>query len=304
MTGAAAEQAPAEPSAKPSVSETIKKTPKRAKRKRKARKKRRKKSKRQRWPTRRPKALPKTPPKLGNIPFQEGERLSFRVNMLGAVAGEVILAVGKRTKYAGHNVVPLVGFLRSSDFLSNFYPIDNKLVVLADERTFQPIKTDFVINENGKHIEYHTVIDQKRRFIRSTRKKKGKTVKRNFTAVTDIYEAMTSVYGVRRMDLKPGMSFGYYVWDGRKERLVEVKVVGQEKVWTPAGWFETMKMTVSSRITGGFVKPKVLKKKPLEGTIWIGMDPQRTPVKAVTPTKLGDAEAILVRRWIETSPKL
>lgn len=255
--------------------------------------------KRQKWPVRRPKQRPKSPPKLGDVPFQEGERLAFKIRMLGAEAGEAVLAVGKRTRVAGRSVVPLVAFLRSSDFLSKFYPIDNKLVVVVDERTFQPLKTDFFIRENGNSIDYHTTFDQRARWVKSTRRKDGKTLDRNFTPAGAVYEALSSVYGARRMDLKAGQAFQYYIWDGRKERLVTIEARGIEKVWTPSGWYDAMRVDVSSTITGGFIKADMLDTPAKKGSAWFGLDPHRTPVKLVTPTKLGDAEAMLVRRYVE-----
>ncbi len=284
---------PAPVSAAPAAKVAKKKTRKSAKKKKK------RANKRQKWPVRRPKAKPKKPPKLGNVPFQEGERLAFKIRMLGADAGEAVLAVGKRTKVNGRSVVPLVAFLRSSDFLSKFYPVDNKLVVVVDEKTFQPLKTDFYIRENGKAIDYHTTFDQRARWVKSTRKKNGKTLKRNFTPAGAVYEALSSVYGARRMDLQPGQVFQYYVWDGRKERLVTITAKGVEKVWTPSGWYDAMRLDVSSTITGGFIKSKLLDTPAKTGSAWFGLDPHRTPVKLVTPTKLGDAEAMLVRRYVE-----
>ncbi len=257
------------------------------------------KARRQRWPVRRPEAALKQMPALGNVPFPEGERLAFRIQMLGAVAGEAVLAVGKRTQVDGRPVVPLVAWLRSSEFLSKFYPIENKLVVIADERTFRPLETDFAIRENGAAIDYHTLFDEARRWVKSTRVKDGKTLKRDFTTSTGVYEALSSVYGARRLDLKEGQVFEYYVWDGRKERLVEVTAGGIEKVWTPAGWYEAQKLSIATRVTGGFIKRQMLDDPPMRGFAWIGRDPNRTPVKLVTPTKLGDAEAVLVRRYVE-----
>ncbi len=101
------------------------------------------------------------------------------------------------------------------------------------------------------------------------------------------------------MDLEAGQSFQYYVWDGRRERLVTIEAKGIEKVWTPIGWYQARRVDVSSRVTGGFIKKKALDAEPKRGHAWFGLDPHRTPVKLVTPTKLGDAEALLVRRYVE-----
>jgi hypothetical protein len=273
-----------------------------AKKKRaRSKKKKRKVSKRQTWPVKRPKKKPKAPPELGNVPFPEGERLAFdiKIPILGDAAGEAVLAVGKRTMVGGRSVVPLVAFLRSGSFLSKLYPVDNKLVVLADERTFQPVKTDFYIRENGKSIDYHTTFDQRSRLLRSVKIKGGKTVRRNFTPATVVYEALSSVYGCRRMNLQPGLEFQYFAWDGRRERLVTVTVIGLESVWTPAGTFKAMKVDISTTVTGGFIKTKSLGGPVKKGSAWFAMDAYRTPVKLTTPTKLGEAEAVLTRRFVE-----
>ena len=50
-----------------------------------------------------------------------------------------------------------------------------------------------------------------------------------------------------------------------------------------------------------FVDRKDLEMAPQKGSAWIGLDPERTPVKVLTPTKLGDATGLLVKRFVDTS---
>lgn len=261
--------------------------------------------KRQRWPTRRPEAALEAPPALGNVPFPEGERLAFKVRitspLLNAEAGEVILAVGQRAKVNGRAVVPLAGFLRSNELLSKFYPIDDRLQVLVDEKTFQPLESTFHISEKGTTIDYKTVYDQPARHIISERMKDGKQLDRDFTTADDVYEALSSVYAARRIELVPGLEFKYYIWDGRKERLVTIRAAGVEKVWTPLGWFEGTRVDITSVITGGFITKDLLDAPAKTGSAWFGTDPARTPLKVVTPTKLGQAEALLTKRYIDTT---
>ncbi len=255
--------------------------------------------KRQRWPTRRPSDAMVPAPKLGPVPFPQGERLSFDIQMLGAKAGEVVLAVGQRTRHEGQPVVPFAAFLRSTELLSKIYPIDDQLRVLADERTFLPVESTFKIRESGKKIDYLTRFQQARRLVLSDRTKDGRMLARNFTPETPLYDALTSVYAARRLDLKPGLAFDYYVWDGRRERRVHVEAVGEVAIDTPMGKIDTVKVEISSIITGGFIKPSALDAPRKEGTAWFAKDPYRTPVKLQTPTKLGPAEAVLTRRWVE-----
>ncbi len=256
-------------------------------------------SKRQKWPTRRPKQLKGILPKIGPAPYESGERLVFKVQMFGSHAGNVILAVGDETEQNGTLHTPFVGFMRSSEFLNKFYPVENKLVVLADSKNLLPTKTDFFVRENGKAIDYHTEFEQKTRFLNSLKLKNGKRHKRNFTTATDIHEPLGSVYAVRRMELKPGDRFQRYIWDGRKERLIDCQVAGVETLTTDAGVFETLRIEITTRVSGGFIKRSVLNNPIRKGTIWIANDRWRTPVKMIAPTKLGNAEAVLIRRYVE-----
>lgn len=257
---------------------------------------------RQNWPVKRP-DVPRYPlqvPAMGAIPFPQGERLQYKVNMLGIDAGEVMLGVGNRSRHGSVPVVPLVGWVRSSAALAKFYPIHDRLEVLVDERTFLPVRVDFKIDEQGNRVEYETVYNQAGKFILTTRKRSGeKDLVRNFTPAREVFDAMSSIYAARRMNLTPGLAFSYYVWDGRRERLISVKVVGQEKVWTEVGWFDTMRVDLVARVTGGFIDKKDLDGAEQKGSAWIGLDPQRTPVKVLTPTRLGDATGVLVRRFVE-----
>ena len=262
---------------------------------RSAKRKGKKRTVRQRWPTKRPKVTLDLPP-IGPAPYSTGERLFFKLEMFGTAAGEVALVVGKTSTVGGREAQELVGFIRGSEFLNKFYPVNNRLDALVDSKTMLPLRSNFFIREKGGKSDYHTVFDHKKRLIRSIRLKKEKKLYRNFSQFTNIYESLGSIYGVRRMDLKVGMTFNYYIWDSRKERLISVAVVGEERVQTDAGWFDTLRLDVSAQITGGFMRNKMLKAPIRRGSLWLAKDRYRTPVKVLTPTKLGDATATLIRR--------
>jgi len=269
----------------------------------KAKRKAKGKFKRQKWPVRRGKPGPSVLPKMGPPTYQPGERLLYDVKMLGAHAGQAILAVGEPTQYEGRDVQPVVGFVRSGEFLNKFYPVENRMVVLLDGESARPLKSDFYINENGKKLNYHTTYNEGKRLVRSVRRKSGRDLRRNFTPATAIYEPLGSVYAARRMNLEAGTTFSYYLWDGRKERHVTITVKDVERVWTQMGWVEATRIELETRISGGFIKKTSLDAPPKRGTVWLGTDEFRTPVKMISPTKLGNAEAVLVRRYHEAPGK-
>ncbi len=293
---AAAPEKPAEKAApaKPAQKATKKKTSKKKKRAKRT-------GPRRNWPISRPKKeLKPMPDFLEVAPYQPGERLKYEVRMFGATAGEAILAVGARREHNGRTLLPLVGFVRSSEFLDKFYPVNDKMVVVLDEATFLPLKVEFDIDENGKKLNYLTEFDHRKKLIRSTRKRGGKTLIREFLPAGPIHEVLGSVFGMRRMKLEPGQQFDYYAWTGLKERLISVRVVGNDRIWTAMGWYDALKIEVTTQLTGGFFHDgKLPDQRRLVGTVWLGTDPARTPLKVVTPTRIGNAEAVLVNRYVE-----
>ena len=255
------------------------------------------------WPTKRPQRALVKPPKLGRIPFELGERLVYKVNMMNAHAGTVTLQVGHRGTFEGKKVLSLSGHIQSSPFLENFYPIRDSQVVLVDEKNFLPLKSDFDLNEKGKSIRYLTFFNQKTAKIdwRKTKKINGveKRYKEVYQGPKGMFETLSSVYAMRRLDIKKGLMFEQYIWDGQRERFVTLTVVGEDRVLTDLGWIDAMKVSISSVITGGIIKRNQLKRPPVKGTAWFAKDPYRTPIKLITPTRLGIAEATLVQKTIE-----
>lgn len=252
-----------------------------------------------RWPVRRPPENKIRPvPTLGNVPFPDGEILEFSIKMFGAEAAKAKFEVERGGTYGDRPTVTFRANLVGSDFLNKIYPLNDSLTLRVDEGSFRPVKSDFHIEENGKVIDYHTDFFQKRFQVLSTKTRKGKKQVRSFRSRGVIYDALSSMYAARRIDLKPGMAFDYFVWDGRRERLISVQVKGKERVWTPVGWFDAMKLEITTKITGGFIAAKVLDRPAKKGYAWIALDEARTPVKLTTPTKLGAAEAVLVRRAV------
>ena len=258
-----------------------------------------------RFPTNRPDRALNDPPALGKIPFPLGETLTYKVNMLNAHSGTVTLKVGRRGKVKDQTVLELSGFVQSSPVLENFYPIRDSLRVLVDERTFLPVKSEFFLNEKGRKIDYVSDFDQSTGRLDWTKEREVKGKKRKTTlsymAPHPMHQTLSSLYALRRLNLEVGMSFEQYIWDGQRERLILVKVTGEERVLTGIGWVEAYKLEITGAVTGGIISKRTLKRPPVKGSAWIAKDAYRTPIKAITPTKLGQAEAVLSARAVQNN---
>ncbi len=253
--------------------------------------------------TARPNRPLKPMPALGEAPFPEGEQLAYMIKVGNLNFGEALLRVGKRTTYESHPAISFAAFIRTNKDADKIYSIDDKQVSVSDQRTFLPFTSQTNIRENKGNTEYLSIINQDKQEIKATRTKK-KVSKHVFNSAPNIYDPLSAVYAVRRMDLKPGMEFELYVWDGRKERLIGVKVGNAEKVKTPKGTQEALKLSISSTITGGTnVTKKQLSEKPAKGSVWLSTDTNRLPLKLVFPSPisiLGNVEAYFVNRTVES----
>ena len=271
--------------------------------------KRRKPKRRRIWPKNRPKRALKAVPSLGQIPFLQGERLTYKITSFNAHYGTASIQVGHRGTYKGRAVVELVGVIKSSPLIKNFYPIQDSLTVLVDEVTFKPVQSHFHLKEKGNEIIYHTEYNPEKSSLAWKREKTPSGKKKQISnqqyqgPSEGLYESLSSLYALRRIDLKVGMNFEQYVWDGKRERLVEVKVLGEDRILTDLGWIETYKVEIQSKITGGFISRRLLKAKPMKGMGWFAKDSYRTPIKLVTPTILGEVEAVLTHKTIEQVKK-
>jgi hypothetical protein len=129
---------------------------------------------RQNWPVRRP-ATPPYPlqvPAMGTIPFPQGERLQYKVNMLGIDAGEVMLGVGNRSKLGSVPVVPLVGWVRvrAPRWRSSTPSTTGSRSWSTSARSCRCASTSR-LDEQGNRVEYETVYNQAGKFILTTRSK-------------------------------------------------------------------------------------------------------------------------------------
>ena len=253
--------------------------------------------------TRRPERALVASPALGPIPFPVGEHLVYKINAMNLNAGTATLSVGPRGNRNGQPVVQLSAQLTSGPLLEDIYRIRDRLTVLAHEESFLPIESTLALNEKRVRVTYQSNFNIETGRIRwsKTRHRRRKDHRREgrFQGIAPLYNSLTSLYALRRIPLQLGLSFDQYVWDGRRERLVTVKVASQDRVLTDLGWVEAFKLEVRTKITGGFMSPQQLNKRPLVARVWLSRDALRTPLKVVTPTRLGEAEAILTRRYVE-----
>lgn len=108
------------------------------------------------------------------------------------------------------------------------------------------------------------------------------------TLETDVTDFLTALYYVRAQKLEPGKDIVFDIINREKQYPLIVKVHGRERVKTPAGHFDCIKVEPQLRGEGIFVA----KGKSL--TVWLTDDAYRMPVKMKTEVFIGSVSATLL----------
>ena len=102
----------------------------------------------------------------------------------------------------------------------------------------------------------------------------------------DTSDVTTAFYYARHLPIAPGARISLPVMDGREPYLLEVKVLGSEKLRTILGKVETLVVQPMVRPEGTFEGKRGVK-------LWITNDARRIPVKIQTRVTVGSVTATL-----------
>ena len=222
----------------------------------------------------------------GALPAAAGqkipEKLTYDLSWTGIPVGKA-----EQEIYDQGDTVKIVSSARSNDWLSTFFPVDDRTESVLDKVGPFPGRT-----RNFKMLfkEGHRVRDREIRFHLQQMnalfldRKSGEEIRMVIEPQTfDIY---SSFYYVRHQPLQPGRSLYVNVLDGKTLHRIEIRVLRRERVTVPAGEFDTL-----------VIEPMVQPEGVFEGkrgvSIWLTDDDRRIPVKAQTKVTLGSVTAVL-----------
>jgi hypothetical protein len=239
----------------------------------------------------------------------EGEELYYSVEISGTDAARASVRIGQRKTARGVTFVPVASDAVSHGFFAKSYPVNNRADTFVDVRTFQPIKADKVIRENGSERTYRVRYkpgDFTAR-VEKEMKEKGKKGKRNYERAVpaSIHDGLSWMFDLRARPLKDGDVYTYYIYDGWKLSRLKAKVVGREKAWTPLKEYNAIKIDVereilrsrwSKKTKKGRGAPKMSRReKPYYfSTIHLSDDENHVPVKIFVTSSKADSELKLV----------
>jgi hypothetical protein len=221
-----------------------------------------------------------------SVVFAPGERLVYDVTFLGAKAGKAVMEVVEKTQMRGRDAYRIVSTVQSNDFISLFYPVDDRIESYMDvEGLYSHYIT--VNQRQGKKKRDKTIdFDQVRHRAIQIKQDKQEV----FVIPPRVQDSLSSLYFFRTMPpVEVGHSSYIDVHDSGKNWQLEIRVLEKEEVTTPVGKFNTIKVQAMVRYEGLFMEKG-------DVFIWFTDDHKRIPVMMRSKIKIGTITAVLSSR--------
>jgi len=227
----------------------------------------------------------------GPLPFRNREEAVYTVRWLGA-GNALGLAAGTATigaqaepplparsgATAGGAAYRLTLAVETADWVSRFYQASDQFATVADQ-TLLPLLQEQHLREGSRRVDRSSVYDQ---IGRSVRLDRGITLPMQ----RGTRDPLTALFYVRAIPLPAGTVVRIPVNEGGRNLVVDVKVVGPERV-----------RCQGRMVTGLRVEPRftalVQRRRPIEATFWLSTDDRVVPLVIEVSTEFGSFRAEL-----------
>ena len=227
----------------------------------------------------------RTTPAPVALPFQAGEKLTYDISWSNIIhAGTAVMEVREEQGSDGRMVFHLISRATSTGVLDRFYKVSDTI-------------ESYIDGEHLYSLSYH--LDQthgKRHKTRDMRFDHGKGtvvvlsdgISQTYPVPENVQDALSSLYFVRtRRDFIVGKPITVNVHEDDKTWGVEVQTLGRERITTPAGAFDTIKIKTYPRYDGVFQNRG-------EIYIWFTDDARKIPVLMKSTITIGTIVSTLV----------
>jgi hypothetical protein len=223
----------------------------------------------------------------GGRPWRTGESLSYDLDVLGMVkAGTLQLAVER--PMSGGKVIPLRARARTTTALANVKSFAGVALSWIDAESLLPERYRDEADEDGvRKVSDARILPPAPELVIEYRYG-DRTGTATYPRDGEVLDALSTLYYLRAARLAPGDRFCFDLVANRRFWRLEGTVAAKpEKVETPAGRFETLRIDATTR-----------RKDRPEGKartvhLWFGTDARKLPVAIVSEVDVGPVSATL-----------
>lgn len=213
--------------------------------------------------------------------FAPGEETVFSVKFLGIPTGEGRIVVG-----APEGEVWPVIFQARTDGMAGLIDIREHLVSYWDAAAHTSRGSDLKAYEVGDYHVDSARFDCLNRKATVVVQRKGKRSERTFPIPADVHDLTSAFIWLRLQKLEPGHRYELPVVSGKKQFQLVAEVVGRERVKTPAGEFDALKVKVRTALEGKFSTNR-------DSWMWLSDNPRHILVRASADFAVGSVVATL-----------
>ena len=176
-------------------------------------------------------------------PFIAGERLSYDVSWADfIVAAELTIETDQRRTFDGIDGYHVTAQARTVGLVSGLFKVNDVYESFINAATLQPFRAEKRSRHRKNQTKSSVTIDQDKR---TARVDGGRTLE----LPEDTYDFAALIFAIRGMDLSPGKSRTLTVLEDDKLYTIKLQPEAREKVTTPAGSYDTVKIA-TSRVKG------------------------------------------------------
>lgn len=206
--------------------------------------------------------------------FVEGETLDYTLTWLRVTGGTARMTISA----PNDGSYRITSVARSSPSFSRFFKVRDEIETTVARNDFSTLRYVKRLDEDGDQIEEVTVVEEG---VATRTRKKVKKVR----VSRPVFDPISLIYHLRMLDLTPGKVYEFEIIADGKVYSVSARAVRKEKVTTPAGTFNCIR--VEPRMTSGGVE------RQERLFLWYTDDEKRLPVRIRTEVKVGAITATL-----------
>ena len=216
--------------------------------------------------------------------FLPGEILTYTISWSKVFsAGTAVMEVKKERLPDGKEVFRFISTARSIGMVDKFYPVRDVVQSVFDPATRESLRYSLDQSHGTRKKKRELVFDHEKGTVVYT----SDGVRDVVDIKNETQDALSSLYYLRtRNDFVDGKTLVMDIHDSGKNWSVEIQVLGREKIKTPVGEFDTIKVRTYPKYEGVFMHKG-------EIFMWLTDDHRKIPVLMKSTIAIGSIVATL-----------
>ena len=213
-----------------------------------------------------------------------GEELVLDISYLGVSTGKITISTKNNTQIGGKEVFHLHARIKTADFYSYLYELDDYCDSYVTEKDFRPLKFSLIQRQSKQDIDDLQLFDHEemKTYAFYKRVTKEKTKKKKVEKFIPLYfqDPLSVMYFVRGLPMKEGASYDIPIVNKGTVEVLNATIEKRETIQTKIGEKKAVKIKIYTKHKG----------KTIEGgnmSFWYSDDDKRIFLRFEAKIKIG-----------------